>query len=252
MGREHVEIENEAIAKLIRRQTRASPRSPSRERGILRYEGLLDSLEALLVDHDLEDVGLHQIAEHAGVPHASIYHFFPAKEAAFMALGQRYVSEIRALQEHRPVPPEALRSWQDFLAQELREAICFLRETPQAMKLFLGRFGGMETRRAEIARSTSAARLLFLRLNSAFHLPFIRDVETRLLTFIEVVDAVLGISYARDGEIADEAIDEAHRASVAYFRLFLPDQLELREDVVARLERGEPVLLDTEDDPIGS
>lgn len=240
-------IENEAGGKLVRRQTRASPRAPSRGRGVIRYEGLLDSLEALLVDHDLEDIGLYQIAEHAGVPHASVYHFFPTKEAAFMALVQRYVSEIRSQQKHRPVPPEALRSWQDFLAQELREAIRFFRETPQAMKLFLGRFGGMETWRAEIAQNTSAAQLLFRRLNSAFHLPYIRDAETKLLTFIEVVDAVLGISYVRDGEITDDAVEEAHRASVAYCRLFLPDQLELREDVAACLARGEPVLLDTDD-----
>jgi AcrR family transcriptional regulator len=245
-----VGIENETGGgRLAKRQTRASPRAPSRGRGIMRYEGLLDSLEALLVDHDLEDIGLYQIAEHAGVPHASVYHFFPTKEAAFMALVQRYVSEIRSQQKHRPVPPEALRSWQEFLAEELREAIRFFRETPQAMKLFLGRYGGMETWRAEIAQNTSAAQLLFKRLNAAFHLPYVRDVETKLLTFIEVVDAVLGISYVRDGEIADEAVEEAHRASVAYFRLFLPDHLELREDVAARLDSGEPVLLDTDDCP---
>jgi AcrR family transcriptional regulator len=232
---------------VVKRQARSNPRAPSRGRGIIRYEGLLDSLEALLVDQDLEEIGLYQIAEHARVPHASVYHFFPTKEAAFLALAQRYVSEIRALQKHRPVPPEALRSWQDFLAQELREAMGFFRVTPQAMKLFLGRFGGMETWRAEIAQNTSAAQLLFRRLNSAFHLPFIRDIETKLLTFIEVVDAVLGISYVRDGEITDEAVEEAHRASVAYCRLFLPDQLELREDVVERLARGEPVFLDTQD-----
>jgi AcrR family transcriptional regulator len=242
-----VGIENEGAGKAVKRQTRASPRVPSRGRGIMRYEGLLDSLEALLVDHDLEDVGLSQIAEHARVPAASVYHFFPTKEAAFMALVQRYVSEIRVMQKRRPVPPSALRSWQDFLAQELREAVEFFRATPQAKKLFLGRFGGMETWRAEIAQNTSAAQLLFRRLNSAFHLPFIRDVETKLLTFIEVVDAVLGISYVRDGDITDEAVEEAHRASVAYFRLFLPDHLELREDVAARLHRGEPVILDTTD-----
>lgn len=242
--------ESESGSKLAKRQTRASPRAPSRGRGVIRYEGLLDSLEALLVDRDLEEVGLYQIAEHARVPHASVYHFFPTKEAAFMALVQRYVSEIRAQQKHRPVPPEALRSWQDFLAQELREAIGFFRLTPQAKKLFLGRFGGMETWRAEIAQNTSAAQLLFKRLNCAFHLPFIRDAETKLLTFIEVIDAVLGISYVRDGEITDEAVEEAHRASVAYCRLFLPEQMELREDVAARLARGEPIILDTEDGAI--
>ncbi len=240
-------IEKDAAAKSEKRQTRASPRAPSRGRGVIRYEGLLDSLEALLVDRDLEDVGLYQIAEHAKVPHASVYHFFPTKEAAFMALAQRYVAEIRSQKRHRPVPPMALQSWQDFLGHELREAIGFFRVTPQAMKLFLGRYGGMETWRAEIAQNVSAAHLLFRRLDSAFHLPFIRDVEMKFLTFIEVVDAVLGISYVRDGEITDEAIEEAHRASVAYCRLFLPDQLELREDLVAQLARGEPVILDPDD-----
>ncbi|WP_187971986.1 TetR/AcrR family transcriptional regulator [Aquibium microcysteis] len=236
-------------AKAEKRQTRASPRTPSRGRGILRYEGLLDSLEALLVDHDLEDVGLSQIAEHARVPPASVYHFFPTKEAAFMALVQRYVWEIRSMQKRRPVPHSALRSWQEFLAQELREAVDFFRTTPQAMKLFLGRYGGMETWRAELAQNAAAAHLLFRRLNSAFHLPLIRDAEAKFLTFIEVVDAVLGISYARDGDITDEALEEAHRASVAYCKLFLPEQMELREDVAARVARGEPVILDPGDGP---
>jgi AcrR family transcriptional regulator len=242
-----VRIDNEGGEKAARRQTRANPRAPSRGRGIMRYEGLLDSLEALLAEHDLEDVGLGQIAEHARVPPASVYHFFPTKEAAFMALVQRYVFEIRAMQKHRPVPPSALRSWQDFLAQELRDAIDFFRSTPQAKKLFLGRFGGMETWRAEIAQNATAAHLLFRRLNAAFHLPLIRDAETKFLTFIEVVDAVLGISYVRDGDITDDAVAEAHRASVAYCKLFLPEQMELREEVAARLARGEPVILDPPD-----
>ncbi len=38
-----------------------------------------------------DDIGLYQIAEEAGVPPASTYHFFPTKDAAFLALAQRYL-----------------------------------------------------------------------------------------------------------------------------------------------------------------
>ena len=86
---------------------KASPRKPSRERGHMRYAALLDATEALLQHHSPDDIGLYQIAEHAAVPPASVYHFFQTKDSAFLALAERYLAGFREL-ALRPVPATAL------------------------------------------------------------------------------------------------------------------------------------------------
>jgi AcrR family transcriptional regulator len=68
-----------------------SPRKPVQKRSRERYERLLDATESLLSAQDAGSVGLYDIAKHANVPPASVYHFFPTKEAAFVALAERFL-----------------------------------------------------------------------------------------------------------------------------------------------------------------
>lgn len=224
---------------------------PSRVKGVTRYAALIDATEALLMDQSAADVGLYQIAERANVPPASVYHFFPTKEAAFLALTQRYLDGFRDL-ACRPVAAEALSGWQALLASDLRLAMEYYDLHPPALKLLLGGYGGEETAKTNREYNERSAHDVYDRFNAAFHLPFMREVEKKFHIMLEIIDAVWRIGYLKHGAITEEYYGEALDASVAYSRLFLPDRLELREEHRAALTRGEEVVLTQESMQDGS
>ncbi|ABI78300.1 transcriptional regulator, TetR family [Hyphomonas neptunium ATCC 15444] len=217
-----------------------SPRKPSRERGVLRFAALVDAVEVLLADHSPDEIGLYQIAEQANVPPGSVYHFFPTKEAAFLALANRYLSAFEAL-AGMPIDPSALESWQSLMAWDQKQAMQFYNKHPAALKLLLGGFGGLETRQADTRYNVQAGKEMYRRLDTVFHMPFVRDPETKFHITIEILDAVWGISYLKHARITEEFYLEAVDACTAYCRLFLPERIELRDEHRRSLAAGKPV-----------
>jgi AcrR family transcriptional regulator len=221
---------------------RAAPRTPSRTRGIVRYEALLDALEALLIDRGLDEVGLYQIAEHAEVPPASVYHFFPTQEAAFLGLAQRYMRGLDALGE-RPIDPAALASWQTLLDRDVRLAVEYFHAHPPAMKLLLGFSGGLATQQANNVHTGQTGRGTYRRLDLAFHVPPLRNARRVFHIAIKIIDSILVMSYLDHGLITEGYRREAVEAAIAYLRQYLPQHLELRNEHLDAIERGLPVFL---------
>lgn len=214
------------------------PRAPSRSTSLTRYTALLDATEALLQDENPAAVGLYQIAERAGVPPASVYHFFPTKEAAFLALAQRHLKGFEQL-TRRPIPVKSLSSWQALTAWDLRNGVDYYNANSPASKLFLGGFGGLETRQADREYVEAVARAAYQRLDRIFHMPFLRDPQKKFHTNIQIVDAVLAISFVQNGAITEDYYEEALTVSVAYCRTFLPEHLELRPQIREAIDLGE-------------
>lgn len=224
----------------MRRRRRAGPRAPTTGRASARVESLLDATEALLRDLDPDDVGLYQIAERAGVPAGSVYHFFPTKDAAFLALARRYLDGFSGLMRE-PIPAGALVGWQSVIQLEQRRAMAFYNDHPAAMKLLYGGYGSAETRQASLLHSAAVARETYHGLDRLFHLPFLREPERKFEVALTILDAIWALSYARAGRITDTYADEAFDAYSAYCRLFLPERLELREEFRRAVKAGESV-----------
>jgi AcrR family transcriptional regulator len=209
------------------RRSRSSPRLPSRERGIQRYELLVDSVEILLREKNPDEFGLYQIAEQAGIPSASVYHFFPTKEAAFLALAHRYLAGFAAIKQE-DMASFSLSSWQDLMAHDINGAVAYYNANPPAMKLFLGRIGGLDARRAEAEHNERMATLNYARFESFFHMPSMKDQTRMFHISTEIVDSVLAISFIKYGLITVEYREQALAAAMAYCRLFLPESTEPR------------------------
>lgn len=218
------------------------PRAPSRGNGVLKYAALVDATEVLLRDKSAHAIGLYQIAEQAGVPPASVYHFFPTKEAAFLALAQRYLEGFWEL-SYLPVEPSALKSWQTLMAWDFRKAMQYYNANPPALKLFLGGFGGEEIKQADREYNERSARALAKRLGLAFHMPFVRDAEKRFHIVLQIYDSILQISYLRKGRISEDYLEEAVVACTAYCRQFLPENLEPQDAVRAAVSKGRKLVL---------
>lgn len=235
-----VETAKQAEPSATKRTVR--PRAPARSASLIRYNALVSAVDALLQSENPERVGLYQIAEKAGVPPASVYHFFPTKEAAFLALAHRHLEAFAQL-SRQPIEVGAVASWKALTAWDLRRGVAYYNANPPAAKLFLGGFGGLEARRADQEYVEAAAQAAYERLNAIFHMPFLREPQKKFLIHLRIVDAVLSVSYVREGRVTDDYFDEALAAGVAYAKTFLPDHLELRPEIQAAVEQGQPIIV---------
>ncbi|GAB4069188.1 TetR/AcrR family transcriptional regulator [Ancylobacter sonchi] len=197
-----------------------------RRRGQIRLKALIEATEALLEDHDVGDVGLYQIAERAGVPPASIYHFFPNKEAALVALAEDYLQRMvsRSIEILDPRPA----SWQDLVALRVRAAARFYNDHRPLMRLFLGASISTEVRQRDMAGTLAVAHTRAEILERHFLMPPVRDWTYKLANSLAIADGIWALSYSQHQRISGESVEEAVRAVVAYLRCYLPDWIEPR------------------------
>ena len=78
------------MATVATAKERTVARLPTRRAGHVRFKKLLEATDSLVAEMSIQDIGLYQIAERAQVPTASVYHFFPTKEAALLALAAEH------------------------------------------------------------------------------------------------------------------------------------------------------------------
>lgn len=206
------------------------PRVPVRGRGVARYGALLDAAETLLLEQSPDDVGLYDIAEAAGIPPASVYHFFPTKEAAFVGLVQRYTDGFKTI-SREPFPAKRLRSWQDLMRIEQEYARAYYGAHPVALKLFFGGLGGLEGRRLDHQFNSAMAQGMYGRYDTVFHMPHVAEPARRFNVGLSIMDAIWSLSFHETGSITHWYGEEALAACFAYCRLFLPEQVEVRAHV---------------------
>ena len=217
-------------------------RRPSRERGQVRFQLLLQATEALLLERNPDAVGLYQIAERAGVPPASVYHFFPTKNAALLALAEQYHTDIRAL-VNAPIPAVRLLSWQDLLIIRHERAVEYYNAHLAAAKIFLGVHPSWEIHQADKAYNYSASESLFTYFDRFFLMPYVQDPRAKFEVTYSIADAIWSISFERLGVITPQYFEEAVTACAAYCRSFLPDRVPPRESVVEAAARSELLTL---------
>jgi len=195
-----------------------------RRRGVERYKTLLDATERLLTDNNDEDVSLAQIAEAAGIPLASVYHFFANRNAAFVALALRFNEEIYQRSIEPLVDPEP-QSWQEMLHMKHSRAASFQNSRPAALRLFLGAGVSVAVRNADLSGNARIARSRERLFEAYFHMPHIPDFVDRLEIAGASMDGIWALSYGRHGTITDGYRMEATASAIDYLRRFLPEFL---------------------------
>lgn len=215
----------------------AGLRRPSRGRGVLRYQALLEATEALLVDADPDVIGLYQIAEKAGVPPASVYHFFPTKEAAYQALAERYLEGLVRMHSE-PIEAARIKTWQDLSAIDMRRAMDYYNARPPMLKILYGGYGGVGARNIDIVTNEKLARAAYRRLNQIFHVPHFPGEEMKAQIALGILDAIWTISVRLHGRITEEYYQEAFSACIAYRRLYMPEFLQPRDLLTETAARG--------------
>ena len=158
------------------------------------------------------------------MPAASIYHFFPTKNALFLALADRYFKHFRrasqASSERRSFP-----RWQELLAARQRAAVDYYNTHPAAMKLILGSQPFLEIHRSDASTNRIISEQAYAAFGRMYELPYIEDPHRKFLIAVAIGDAVWRTSFDEHGHIAPEYAEEATRATIAFYRTFLPEVL---------------------------
>jgi AcrR family transcriptional regulator len=211
---------------------RTTARKPLQERGRVRYEAILDVLEALLAETDWDQIGYYQIVERAGMPAASIYHFFPSRTALVTALADRHFEHFRREAQSFTANCDFPR-WQDFVAAGHQATVEYYNNHPGAMKLILGLKPFMEIHRSDAATNRIVTDQMVEAFRRMYELPYIQDPHRKFLIVLTIGDAVWRTSLDEHGYITPAYAGEATRAAIAYLRTFLPEDLEPRQDAGA-------------------
>lgn len=208
---------------------RTTPRKPSQERGRARYEAILDVLESLLAETDWDQIGYYQLVERAGMPAASIYHFFPTKSALFTALAERYFQHFRD-SSRTFCETCSFPRWQDFVAHNHKGAVEYYNTHQAAMKLILGSQPFMEIRQSDENTNRVISNIVLEAFRRMYELPYIQDPSRKFLIVMAIADAVWRTSLDEHGYITPVYEEEATRAVIAFCRTFLPEELEPKQD----------------------
>lgn len=206
-------------------QRRVHVRRPLRQRGVKRLELLLDATAAVLTRAPDGEISLADIAQESGVPLASVYHFFPNRIAALVALAGRHHGALATSSRQSNF---RAGDWQSYVRQWHVAGADYLNARPDALRLFMGAGVSVEVRRLDFGGNERIASAHADRLRQDFHCDDIVDLEYYLKVSAGVLDGIWSISYAETGSITDEYLEEATMAVLAYLRCHLPERLKPR------------------------
>jgi AcrR family transcriptional regulator len=196
-------------------------------KGITRREILIDTAAELLDERSVEEISLKLIADTAGVPVGSAYHFYTNSNEVFAALAQRFGAELAA-EVAAPYSEEEAETWQTMWSTAIDRAVALYKEKPAYAQLIIGGKASPEIKLSDRANDERVGQLFVGVINQHFDFPEFPGRHDMIFFAVEIVDLLLSLSVIRHGEITDKMAAEAKRASIAYLRTYLPDSLAER------------------------
>ncbi|WP_176598256.1 MULTISPECIES: TetR/AcrR family transcriptional regulator [Sphingobium] len=198
------------------------PRAPQRVQGRLRFELLVDTTDRLISERGAGDLSLYDIAEAAGVPAASVYHFFPSMAAAVVAVAQRYLQIFEEIIAS-DLDHAELVNWRDIFRIIGERARQFYNGHEVVRRLFLGSEYSWQVRMADIQGNESYARILARTYERHFHIADPDFLCPKIEIAIGLSDSVWSLSCLRHNIITDDYAVEAERAYHSYLTRYIAE-----------------------------
>ncbi|MFH9844475.1 TetR/AcrR family transcriptional regulator [Streptomyces sp. NPDC017246] len=185
-----------------------------------RRRAILDTAEVLLVEQGYEAATLKAIGERAGIPVASVYHYFSDRHQVDAELLQGHMNEVDALvgAELEASGPQTLSDTADAVINPL---LGYFRRHPGCVELW---FKGRGEPLVELVRAFDEAQAERLR-----HLLVERglvpaDVPPLVLELaFEIGNRLFDVAFRRSPDGDDATIDEARRVVTAYLETYASD-----------------------------
>jgi len=198
-----------------------------RKRGKARREQLLKAAYDLLCEQPVEEVAFISIANRAGIPEGSAYHFFSNKFDVFAALAQELSGKF--IEAHKkPIKSTKTKTWQDLADIFVSRGAQVYKNNPPARQLFIGGKTPPEIKLQDRVNDRAVAAAMQEIFIEHFYLPDIAELQNVFYFFIEITDLMFSLSMLEHGEITGKMIEEAKRAGKAYLGVYFPEVLELK------------------------
>jgi AcrR family transcriptional regulator len=194
--------------------------SATRKRGRERRKLLLKAAYELLCVRPIEDVSFRDIADKAGVPEGSAYHFFANRFDVFSALAKELSDQF--IEAHRrKVPPSRRKSWQALAEHLVDVGAKVYAKNPPARQLLIGGKTPPEVKRADRINDRAIGNVMYEVFAEHFELPESDEMRNAFYYFIEITDLIFTLSVIEHGEITPAMLAEAKRAGTGYLGTYL-------------------------------
>ena len=195
----------------------------TQERGRTRRAVLVEAARKLLRARELDEISLTDIAEEAGIPKSSAYHFFSHVLEVFEAAASDMESELLDYLEQ--LSTEGCTDWRQVTNLFMGRGAAFFNSNRDAMQLLIGPKSPSAIKLKDRQNDFAIAGQLKDQISSHFQLPELADTPEIFFRGIEIADLFFGLSVIRHGHITKEFDSEAARATCAYLSLYLPTVL---------------------------
>ncbi|MEU1199402.1 TetR/AcrR family transcriptional regulator [Streptomyces sp. NPDC005813] len=194
-------------------------------RGIERRRAILDAAEALLAEQGYEAATLKAIGERAGIPTASVYHYFSDRHQVDAELLQRHVGQMEPLLGAALQNPEprTLRAAADAVIDPM---LGYFRSHPSCVELW---YAGRHDVLVELVRAfdeAQAERLWHFLVERGLIAPDTPQLVLQLA--FEAGNRLFDVAFRRSPTGDDTTIDEARRLVTAYLDTYAPHEPERR------------------------
>ncbi|WP_122678059.1 TetR/AcrR family transcriptional regulator [Pseudomonas viridiflava] len=203
-----------------------APRKP-RARSQARIDSILDAARTLLASEGVASLSIYSVAERAGIPPSSVYHFFASVPALLEALTADIHAAFRASLQG-PIEHDSLDSWRDLSRVVEMRMLDIYNADAAARQLILAQHGLTEINQADRQHDIELGHLMLDVFNRHFHLPALPDDVDVFALAMELGDRVYARSVQLHGEITPRMAVEGMRVFDAYVGLYLPPFLVKR------------------------
>jgi AcrR family transcriptional regulator len=204
----------------------ATRRSVPRKRGLARRDRLEQAARELLENHELDTISLGDVAQRAGVPVSSAYHFYDDIRDLYAALLAKMEEEL--LEHYRKPLRATPRDWPAVIAALVRKGVRRFAGDPAAARLMVGPKTPADLKLRDRANDVALGKLFEAHMNTHFVVPAMAGRSRIFFRAVEIIDLMFCLSMVECGRINREYTDEAIRAAVAYLGSYFPATLPRR------------------------
>lgn len=196
-------------------------------RGVARRESMRAAAIELLNTVPIEELSFKAIAEHAGVPEGSAYHFYANKYDLFTEAAKQ-LSERFVEAQQGEIDATRISKWSDLADLFVERGAEVYTSTPAARQLLIGGRTPPEIKMQDRINDRAVAEIMRARFQEFFVLPESCDAPEIFFYFIEITDLMFSLSVIEYGKITPGMLEEAKRAGIGYLSMYLPPMLEKR------------------------
>jgi AcrR family transcriptional regulator len=179
---------------------------------------------SLLGHQGFQDITYQSIADEAGVPLASCYHFYKSKLDLVRVLAdeltETYLEDVFDPKRYRDT-----KSWQECINSYVMASVEHHNQSKAELQIFFSGDVPLTLRQDALEREKRIGLQLLEVLGEHFDMPVVEDADNIFFRAVEIARTVLSLEYQESGRLTAAAATEAERAITGYLSNYLPPVL---------------------------